>query len=180
MPMNITELMLELRQSTQRAATTVFDWKTILYLYLPTLAAIAVTTSIIHYIRKKSKTSKLLYFTNDNETELVDVEINDKIFMYKGKKYYVDKARPCYISAGMFGKKPLYIVKNDVPLTLTINKDEIVLSSDTLEEFLNMKLIKQLMTPQEANEKLFMGIAIGVVLGIIIAVVGYATKVIKA
>jgi len=180
MPTNMTELFAELQRGAAKTASAAFDWKTILYLYLPTVAAVAITTSVIHYIRKKSRTSKLLYFTNDNEAELVDIEINDKIFEYRGKKYYVDKVRPCYINTGMFGKKPLYLIKNDIPLTLSIDNDKIVLSSDTLEEFLNMKLIKQLMTPQEANEKLFMGLAIGVVLGIIIAVIAYATKVIKA
>jgi hypothetical protein len=180
MPVNMTQIIAQMKTSAVHTATKVFDWKTILYLYLPTLGAIAITTSVIHYLRKKSKTSKLLYFTNDNEAELVDIEINDKLFSYKNKKYYVDKARPAYIADGIFGKKPLYIVKNDVPLTLTISDDKIILSSDTLEEFLNMKLIKQLMTPQEANEKLFMGLAIGAVLGIILTVAAYATKVMKA
>lgn len=179
MPVNMTQILAQMKMSTTHAATIVFDWKTILYLYLPTLGAIAVTASVINYVRKKSKASKLLYFTNDNEAELVDIEIKDKLFNYRGKKYYVDKARPAYIADGIFGKKPLYIVKNDVPLTLSVEKDKIILSSDTLKEFLNMKLIKQLMTPQEANEKLFMGLAMGAVLGIILTVAAYATKVMK-
>jgi hypothetical protein len=177
--MNASALYDEIRRTAVKAITPAVDWKIVIYYLIPVGVMIAMAVMMIGALKRKSKESKVLFFRADGDVELKSIVIENKLFKMGDKPYYINKLRPLHFRAGIWGTKPFYMFKDDVPLGLQVKDEAVVVSSDTLKEFMEQKVLKVLMTPQGNKSDMIAGIMIGAVIGIVLAIAAFALKVIK-
>jgi large-conductance mechanosensitive channel len=164
---------------TAQATATVVNWKTVVYIFVPFALLFLIIFMLIATLRKKSRETKVLYFITESEVELLSLEIKDKQFMIGTKGYMIDKVKPLHYRDGIWGTKPFYMLHRDSPIALELDSEKIRLSSDTFDDALNNRTLKEFLNMKTSKEGIVMGIAIGTVIGIALTVIAFSTKVLK-
>lgn len=179
MPVNASAIYNSIRMTTVKAPSVVIDWKVVVFFIIPTIVMILLAFMLITALKRKSKQSVLLRFRADGDVELTKLVIENKLFKMGKKPYLINKLRPLHYRDGIWGTKPFYMFKDDIPIGLHIQDNFVQISSDTLDEFMEQKVLKTLMTPQSNKSDMIAGIMIGIVIGIVIAIAAFAMKIIK-
>ena len=184
MPIAKADFIGELALTAARIAPNI-PQSVMVYLIFASIigALLAVILLSAAYLKKKAKESSILYFLNETNCEIKEVEIKDQEFQItkEGGMHYLDKnTQPTMIRNGIFGWKPFYIFYNGVPCHLQIDKNEVKIATDTLKEFLKQKTLERLLKPEEeGNAKLFLGLFAGLFAGVLLTVTAFALKWVK-
>jgi hypothetical protein len=142
----------------------------ILGIYVLILIAI-VFISLFIYFWSDSKKSRFLKFNTEHECELLSGNIDNMKFRTKNKTWHIFKSKPIIINT-LFGKRPLYLIRDESCLPFEFDKNKLVMSAESLKNFCdhdNMKTILKL-TSEPFKEKLIF-LIIGCIMGFFMGIV---------
>lgn len=124
------------------------------------------------YLINDAKQSRFLRFNTEGEARIVHGNIDNQLFMQKNKAWHIMKTKPIILNT-KFGKRPLYIIKDDVSIPFIFEGKHLKLSSESLKNFTEHENIKTIIKLTSKNKgEIFLFIAIGLVIGILVGIIG--------
>jgi len=122
---------------------------------------------------RDSGNCKFLYFESEKIARMISQKVLDGRVKIKKKIFQVDNAVPPVIKSGLLFKsyRPLYFIKHDraVPFKIDAKGFSSERSPENLKNLIENKTLDQLLTPKQSGGMQIIMIAIGLVIGFLMA-----------